>query len=250
MTIRPMFPLESVRLPGEDLPLRIFEPRYGALVRECLSDAREFGVVLIAAGREVGGEDARCDVGSMAHIVACEEMGDGLYLLECDMRERIRVTAWLEDDPYPRADVEPWPDEPGMTVTIDDIGVVEDRVMEVFEWLAASQEVTLPSRSVLLGEPEPGDDVGKRGAVGRAARCRRDLRGDDRVPARRRVAATWSRRTGAERRRTRVAGPRRSASRSRPPRPAWRRRRSRPAGAREPGASSGRHGPRGSARGG
>lgn len=162
MTIRPMFPLESVRLPGEDLPLRIFEPRYGALVRECLSDAQEFGVVLIAAGREVGGEDTRCDVGSMAHIVACQDVGDGLYVLECDMRERIRVTAWLEDDPYPRADVEPWPDEPGMTVTIGDICVVEDRVMEVFERLAAAQEVTLPSRGVLLGEPEPGDDVGDR----------------------------------------------------------------------------------------
>ena len=48
MTTRPMFPLEAVRLPGEELALRIFEPRYGALVRECLSDAREFGVVLIA----------------------------------------------------------------------------------------------------------------------------------------------------------------------------------------------------------
>ena len=32
-----MFPLESVRLPGEELPLRIFEPRYGALVRDCLA---------------------------------------------------------------------------------------------------------------------------------------------------------------------------------------------------------------------
>lgn len=157
-----MFPLESVRLPGEDLPLRIFEPRYGALVRECLSGASEFGVVLIAAGREVGGEDARCDVGSMAHIVTCQEFGDGLYLLECEIRERIRVTAWLEDDPFPRADVEPWPDEPGTSVTIDDIGVVEDRVMEVFDRLALAQEATLPSRGVLLGEPEPGDDVGKR----------------------------------------------------------------------------------------
>lgn len=162
MTIRPMFPLESVRLPGEDLPLRIFEPRYGALVRECLSDAMEFGVVLIAAGREVGGEDARCDVGSMAHIVACQELGDGLYLIECEMRERIRVTAWLEDDPYPRADVEPWPDEPGMNVTIGDIGVIEDRLMGVFERLASAQNATLPSRSELLGEPEPGDDAGMR----------------------------------------------------------------------------------------
>lgn len=161
-TVRPIFPLESVRLPGEDLPLRIFEPRYGALVRECLAGAREFGVVLIAAGREVGGEDARCDVGSMAHIVECQDLGDGLYLLECEMRERFRVTGWLDDDPYPQATVEPWPDEPGMNVTGGDIGVVEDRLMEIFERIAAAQQATLPSRRELLGEPEPGDDAGKR----------------------------------------------------------------------------------------
>ena len=162
MTIRPMFPLESVRLPGEGLPLRIFEPRYGALVRECLSSAMEFGVVLIAAGREVGGDDARCDVGAMAHIVDCQDLGDGRYRLECEMRERIRVTSWLDDDPYPRADVESWPDESGPAVTIDDIGVVEDRVMEMFQRIASARNATLPSRQELLGEPEPGDDAGKR----------------------------------------------------------------------------------------
>ncbi|GAB7066526.1 LON peptidase substrate-binding domain-containing protein [Mycolicibacterium hodleri] len=162
MTIRPMFPLESVRLPGEELPLRIFEPRYGALVRECLGDAREFGVVLIAAGREVGGEDARCDVGSMAHIVEYQDLGEGHYLLACEMRERIRVTSWLDDDPYPRADVEPWPDEPGSAVSGDDIAAVEDRLMETFERLAAAKKTTLPSRLELLGEPEPGDDAGRR----------------------------------------------------------------------------------------
>ncbi|MCW2516288.1 MAG: ATP-dependent protease [Mycobacterium sp.] len=162
MTIRPMFPLESVRLPGEDLPLRIFEPRYGALVRECLDGAREFGVVLIAAGREVGGDDARCDVGAMASIVECQDFGDGRYRLECEIRDRIRVTSWLDDDPYPRADVEAWPDEPGPTVTLDDIGAVEDRVMEMFERIASARNTTLPSRQQLLGEPEPGDDAGKR----------------------------------------------------------------------------------------
>jgi Lon protease-like protein len=162
MTIRPMFPLESVRLPGEGLPLRIFEPRYGELVRECLDGAMEFGVVLIAAGREVGGEDARCSVGSMAHIVECHDFGDGRYQLDCEMRERIRVISWLDDDPYPRADVQPWPDEPGSTVTGGDIGVVEDRVMEMFERIAAAQNATLPPRGELLGEPEPGQDAGNR----------------------------------------------------------------------------------------
>jgi Lon protease-like protein len=157
-----MFPLESVRLPGEGLPLRIFEPRYGALVRDCLSGAREFGVVLIAAGREVGGGDARLDVGSMAHIVNCKDLGDGRFVLECEMRERIRVTEWLDDDPYPKASVEPWPDEPGANVTGVDIGAVEDRLMEVFERIASSQGAHLPPRQQLLGEPEPGDDAGKR----------------------------------------------------------------------------------------
>lgn len=162
MTIRPMFPLESVRLPGEDLPLRIFEPRYSALVRQCLDDAREFGVVLIAAGREVGGDDMRCDVGSMAHIVDFQDLGEGRFVLDCEIRERIRVTSWLDDDPYPRADVEPWPDEPGPNVTGDDIGVVEDRLMELFERIASAREAMLPPRQELLGEPEPGDDAGKR----------------------------------------------------------------------------------------
>ena len=49
---RPMFPLESALLPDEDLPLRIFEPRYGALVRRCIENDEPFGVVLIAAGRD------------------------------------------------------------------------------------------------------------------------------------------------------------------------------------------------------
>lgn len=158
----PMFPLESVRLPGEDLPLRIFEPRYGALVRDCLAGERTFGVVLIAAGREVGGDDARNDVGTLARIVAAEEQGPGRYLIACEITDRIRVDEWHDDDPYPRATVSTWPDEPGVTVTGGDIGEVEDRVMELFERIASAQEAQLPPRSELLGEPEPGEGAGAR----------------------------------------------------------------------------------------
>jgi uncharacterized protein len=162
LTITPMFPLESVRLPGEELPLRIFEPRYSALVRDCLAGEQAFGVVLIAAGREVGGGDARCDVGTLAHIVVAQDEGDGRYRIGCEMRERIRVEQWLDDDPYPRATVVPWPDEPGPAVTGADIAEVEDRVMEVFERIAAARQATLPPQVELLGEAEPGDDAGTR----------------------------------------------------------------------------------------
>jgi Lon protease-like protein len=157
-----MFPLESARLPGEDLPLRIFEPRYAALVRDCMAGAREFGVVLIAAGREVGGGDARCDVGTIAYISEFEELGEGLYRIDCEMRQRIRILRWHDDDPYPRADVEPWPDEPGRAVSADDIVVVEDRLMGLFERIAEARQAQLPPKRELLGEIEPGDDAGKR----------------------------------------------------------------------------------------
>ena len=69
MSVTPMFPLEVAMLPGEQLPLRIFEPRYSAMIADCLAADRAFGVVLIAAGREVGGGDARNDVGALARLL-------------------------------------------------------------------------------------------------------------------------------------------------------------------------------------
>jgi len=42
----PLFPLDVVLLPGADLPLHIFEPRYRQMVRDCLSGHCEFGMLL------------------------------------------------------------------------------------------------------------------------------------------------------------------------------------------------------------
>jgi Lon protease-like protein len=42
----PLFPLNVVLLPGATLPLHIFEPRYRQMVRRCLDDKSEFGVLL------------------------------------------------------------------------------------------------------------------------------------------------------------------------------------------------------------
>ena len=109
-----MFPLQSALLPGEDLPLRVFEPRYSTLVADCLAtDDPAFGVVLIARGREIGGGDERHDVGALARIAQFADHGAGQYQLKCSVQERFRVVEWLPDDPYPRAVIEEWPDEPG-----------------------------------------------------------------------------------------------------------------------------------------
>lgn len=109
-----MFPLGTVLFPTVVLPLHVFEPRYRELTRVCLAGDGRFGVVLIERGSEVGGGDARFLVGTVAQIVEAAELPDGRFALRTVGVERIKITEWLEDDPYPRAEVEAWPDpEPG-----------------------------------------------------------------------------------------------------------------------------------------
>ncbi len=102
----PMFPLGSPLVPGQVLPLHVFEPRYRALVDACLAADRCFGVVLIERGSEVGGGDTRFDVGTVARITEMAEFPDGRYALVCVGTNRIRVQGWLADEPFPRAEVE------------------------------------------------------------------------------------------------------------------------------------------------
>jgi Lon protease-like protein len=147
-----MFPLERAMLPGEELPLRIFEPRYSAMVADCLAmDDPAFGVVLIAAGREVGGGDARSDVGTMAHITEVSEFGDGRYRLNCVMAERIRVLEWQPDNPYPRAAIQEWPDEPGEPVGADAIRDIEDAMIALFDRIARARGAEVSGRDIVAG---------------------------------------------------------------------------------------------------
>src|SRR5947209_4065159 len=44
----PLFPLGIVALPGELMPLHIFEDRYKTMMNECLRDEKEFGIVWLA----------------------------------------------------------------------------------------------------------------------------------------------------------------------------------------------------------
>ncbi len=114
MMIAPMFPLGTVLLPSVVLPLHVFEPRYQQLVRDCLdAPEHEFGVVLIDRGSEVGGGDSRLPIGVMASMVQVAAMDGGQFAVVTVGTRRIRVARWLSDDPYPRAEIEVWPDEEG-----------------------------------------------------------------------------------------------------------------------------------------
>ena len=158
-----MFPLQSTLLPGEDLPLQIFEPRYTALVRDCIRDKDpRFGVVLISQGGEVGGGDVRSDVGTVARITECVDIaGSGRFLLRCQTGERIRVWEWLPDDPYPRAIVQAWPDEPGEAVSAGQLEELADRAVALFERLATAKDLPLPDREDVLGADNGIEDPGE-----------------------------------------------------------------------------------------
>lgn len=101
-----MFPLGTVLFPKAALPLHVFEERYREMTRVCLEGEREFGVVLISRGSEVGGGDERRTIGTIAHIEMASPFPDGRYALVCEGRRRIAVREWLEEMPYPNALVE------------------------------------------------------------------------------------------------------------------------------------------------
>ena len=113
MGVMPMFPLGLVLLPGGVLPLHVFEDRYLQMFREILADdvnPPEFGVALITKGREAGGGDARAMVATSARILDMQATPDGRYVLAAVGTDRLRINAWLPDDPYPVADVDIWAD--------------------------------------------------------------------------------------------------------------------------------------------
>jgi Lon protease-like protein len=124
MAVMPMFPLGSVLLPGGILPLHVFEPRYRDMVRDCLrvDGEPEFGQALISHGWETGGGDDRVMVGTVAQMLQVDAIDENRYALVAVGTRRIRINAWLPDDPYPIADVDDWPDEdpdaPGLAVHV------------------------------------------------------------------------------------------------------------------------------------
>lgn len=108
-----MFPLGSVLFPGQVLPLHIFESRYQAMLEHCLAGDREFAVVLIERGHEVGGGDVRSRIGTAARILQAVQVTDGHWAVITIGVRRIKVERWLPDGPWPRAEVTELPDPDG-----------------------------------------------------------------------------------------------------------------------------------------
>jgi len=149
----PMFPLGSVLFPYAVLPLHVFEPRYRELTERCLAGDREFGVVLIERGHEVGGGDTRFDIGTVARIVQAGQLDDGRWVLVNVGVERLRVVEWLSDEPFPRARVERLVNGNSVGATADLVGDVAALLRRVLAMHVELGDVVAPIDVVLDDDP-------------------------------------------------------------------------------------------------
>ena len=106
-----LFPLSLVLLPGELLPLHIFEERYKRLVGESRQSGEPFGIVLRH-------EDSVAECGCTAEVTnVLEEFDDGRLNIMVQGRERFRLHELVDpgdEDDYLRARVTFYEDdEPG-----------------------------------------------------------------------------------------------------------------------------------------
>ncbi|MGH9738741.1 MAG: LON peptidase substrate-binding domain-containing protein [Candidatus Acidiferrales bacterium] len=102
----PLFPLDVVLLPQMPLPLHIFEPRYKVMIRRCLDEKIEFGMILATS-------QGIASVGCMAEIVSkVRDYADGRMDILAEGRAIFRLEHLLEEKEYYEGRVEYLQDTP------------------------------------------------------------------------------------------------------------------------------------------
>ena len=76
----PVFPLDALLLPGAQLPLNIFEPRYLNMIDDAMASDRMIGMIQ-ARGGDDRERPALAQVGCVGRITAFAETNDGRYLI-------------------------------------------------------------------------------------------------------------------------------------------------------------------------
>jgi Lon protease-like protein len=116
----PLFPLRTVLFPGGQLALRIFEPRYLDMVRECTRQDSGFGICLILQGREAGAPAIPTAVGTVARITDFHTGDDGLLAIVVEGGARFRVVrSRARSDGLLRGSVALWPPDPLQQVPVE-----------------------------------------------------------------------------------------------------------------------------------
>jgi Lon protease-like protein len=101
----PLFLLPLVLLPGEVVPLHVFEERYKQMIGECLESEAEFRIVWLS-------DDGLRDVGCTARVTqTLAELDDGRLNILVAGGRPFRLLRRIDDMPYPAGEVEMLDDE-------------------------------------------------------------------------------------------------------------------------------------------
>jgi Lon protease-like protein len=144
----PLFPLGLVAVPGELIPLHIFEQRYKTMMNECLRDEKEFGIVWLS-------EDGLREIGCACEIDrVLERLDDGRMNLLARGTRPFRVLERQSELAYPAGVVE----------------FVEDRAEEVDpELLGDAHEAYAELVRRATDRDPDSDELGGMGAYAMAA---------------------------------------------------------------------------------
>jgi uncharacterized protein len=109
----PLFPLELVALPGELVPLHIFEERYKAMTEKAIEGPRRIAMALLKPGWEKNyyGRPAIEPIVCVGRILTHEELPDGKYNFLLQGVARARIVKEHCGKPYRVADLERLPEE-------------------------------------------------------------------------------------------------------------------------------------------
>jgi Lon protease-like protein len=93
----PLFPLNSIVLPGGRIPLQLFEPRYIDMLTRCLKDDEGFVVVLLREGAEAGSMASFYEVGTYVRIIDFQQLENGLLGITVEGESKVAVLrSWRE----------------------------------------------------------------------------------------------------------------------------------------------------------
>lgn len=157
----PLFPLEVVLFPGTLLPLHIFEPRYRALLADCLAGDHRFG--LVPPGPD-GQPPTTGVIGTVAEIRGHQALEDGRSTIVVEGGQRFMLRRYLAgESPYLVGLVDPFEDEDepeaDLAPLLPELRQLADRIVEarrilglpgtVPEWAADGGGLSLQIASVL-----------------------------------------------------------------------------------------------------
>lgn len=151
----PLFPLPgALILPRARLPLHIFEPRYLAMLEDCLkTPARLIG--MIQPRETPSGEKRLAAIGCAGRVTAFSETEDGRYMITLSGISRFRLKEEVPGfSPYRRAAVDWAPFARDLASSEDDHGFDRESFLDLLARYFTARDMGTDWNSLKDAEPE------------------------------------------------------------------------------------------------